>query len=212
MNPSVWKSFCKPFEIDKAAAPPLAYARSTRRQTWEGGNAMKKLMLMILLSLAAYGQGYKTPTEKQERPTRLVTNSVTKSISIGRWLYAGTDSNGVSIYKAIYTQPKLISTPININNATFFVKNTQASTGAFKTPLTWVGFSDPSGLASCATECIAIELQTQLSPDNSPVTFTLTDGEQFTTYGITTVVLKPNNGQTSLVPNQFVGIVLTATK
>jgi hypothetical protein len=168
---------------------------------------MKKSALMLLLSLTAYAQVYKMPTEKQELQPKLVTSGPTKSIIIGRWFYGGTDSNGNSIYKAFYIQPRNIATPININNTTFFVKDSQISTGAFQTPLTWVTFSP-----SCATACIAIELQTQLSPDNSPVTFTLTDGEQFTTYGIVTTVIPTLPGNRELVANQFNWIVLPAVR
>jgi len=104
------------------------------------------------------------------------------------------------------------SQPLSFSNVTVFVDGTSQSAAAITTPTTLLFIGGTVGgtvysLASCVKGCIAISVQL-VSADGGPLTFILSDGEEFGTFAIATVALQPRPGQKFIQPQQSIPIVL----
>jgi hypothetical protein len=109
--------------------------------------------------------------------------------------------------------PRLVtSQSLSFANVTVFVDGTSQGSGPVTSPATILfiggtvdGVVHP--LASCASGCVSIAVQL-VSANGQPFSFTLLDGEEFTTFSVTTVALKPLPGEKFIQAQQSVPIVV----
>ena len=135
----------------------------------------------------------------------------TNRVIIGSLTYLGTNEAG-SAFRVTLDPSAITSQPLAFSNVTVFVDGTSQSAGAITTPTTLLFIGGTVGgtvypLASCASGCIAISVQL-VSADGKPLTITLSDGEEFGTFAITTAALQPPPGQKFIQAQQSVPIVL----
>jgi hypothetical protein len=137
---------------------------------------------------------------------------VPNSIKIGSLEYGGTNSSGARTYIVKLNTTGVTAAPLTFGNVRVHVNGLFQDT-APQGPITtsanilYVGGGSFTGLASCATECITVTVQL-FTTDGNPMTFTLPDGQQFTTWGVNTTVLRPRIGKAALVTGQSEPIYL----
>jgi hypothetical protein len=137
---------------------------------------------------------------------------VPNSIKIGSLQYGGTDSNGASTYIVNLDTTGITTAPLTFGNVRVHVNGRFQDTapqGPIKTPanILYVGGGSFTGMASCPPDCITVTVQL-FTTDGNPMTFQLADGQQFTTWGVNTTVLRPRIGKAALVSGQSVPIYL----
>jgi hypothetical protein len=140
-----------------------------------------------------------------------VAAAKTNRVTIGTLTYLGSDQFGSAFVVAL--DPSLVtSQSLSFANVTMFVDGTSQGSGPVTTPVTILfiggtvdGVVHP--LASCASGCVSIAVQL-VSTNGQPFSLTLLDGEEFTTFSITTVALKPLPGEKFIQAQQSVPIVV----
>lgn len=129
------------------------------------------------------------------------------SIIIGQLEYLSTD-HGVSGYKLILDTTGVTAVPLTFVNAILTVGGKQESTGSITSatpPILFLG-GPGKGLPSCP--CTSLRLQLVL-PGNMPFSFTLANGQLFTTNHVSVTLLLPLSGR-NLQPGASIPIILTA--
>ena len=129
------------------------------------------------------------------------------SITIGELEYLSTD-HGVSGYKLILDTTGVTALPLTFVNAILTVGGKQESTGPITSatpPILFLG-GPGKGLPSCP--CTSLRLQLIL-PGNMPFSFTLANGQLFTTNHVSVTFLLPLSGR-NLQPGASIPIMLTA--
>jgi hypothetical protein len=132
----------------------------------------------------------------------------TNRVAIGTLTYLGTNEFG-SAFRVALDPSALTSQPLSFASVTLFVDGTSQTAGAITTPVTllYIGGTVNSPLASCASGCVSISVQL-VSATGEPFSFTLVDGEEFTTFAVQTAALRPLPGQKLIQAQQSVPIVL----
>ena len=140
-----------------------------------------------------------------------VAAAKTNRVTIGTLTYLGTDQFGSAFL--VRLDPSLVtSQSLSFANVTVFVDGTGQGSGPVTTPVTLLfiggtvdGVAHP--LSSCATGCVSIAVQLA-SATGGPFSFPLLDGQEFTTFAITTATLEPLPGQKFIQAQQSVSIVV----
>jgi hypothetical protein len=130
----------------------------------------------------------------------------TNRVTIGTLTYLGTNEFG----SAFLVDPSAVtSQSLSFASATLFVDSTSQASGPITTPVTllYTGGTINGPLTSCASGCLSIAVQL-VSATGEPFSFTLVDGEEFTTFAAQTTVLRPPPGQKFIQVQQSVPIVL----
>jgi len=132
----------------------------------------------------------------------------THRVAIGTLTYLGTNEFG-SAFRVALDPSALTSQSLSFASVTLFVDGTSQTAGPITTPVTllYIGGTVNSPLASCASGCVSIAVQL-VSATGEPFSFTLVDGEEFTTFAVKTVALRPLPGQKLIQAQQSVPIVL----
>jgi hypothetical protein len=127
-----------------------------------------------------------------------VAAAKTNRAIIGSLTYLGSDQFG-SAFRVTLDPSLVTSQSLSFANMTMFVDGTSQGTGPVTTPVTILfiggtvdGVVHP--LASCASGCVSIAVQL-LSATGEPFSFKLLDGQELTTFSVTTVTLKPLPGE-----------------
>jgi hypothetical protein len=135
----------------------------------------------------------------------------TNRVTIGKLTYLGTDQFGSAFLVSL--DPSLVtSQSLSFADVTLFVDGTSQGSGPVTTPVTILfvggtvdGVVHP--LASCASGCVSIAVQL-LSATGEPFSFKLLNGQDFTTFNVTTVALTPLPGEKFIQAQQSVPIVV----
>jgi hypothetical protein len=140
-----------------------------------------------------------------------VAAAKTNRATIGTLTYLGSDQFG-SAFRVTLDPSLVTSQSLSFANMTMFVDGTSQGTGPVTTPVTILfiggtvdGVVHP--LASCASGCVSIAVQL-LSATGEPFSFKLLDGQEFTTFKVTTVALEPLPGEKFIQAQQSVPIVV----
>ena len=139
-----------------------------------------------------------------------VAAAKTDHITIGTLTYLGTDQFGSAF--VVTLDPSLVTTQsLSFATVTMFVDGTSQSSGPVTTPVTILfiggtvdGVVHP--LASCASGCVSIAVQLA-SATGEAFSFSLLDGQEFTTFAVTKAAIKPLPGQKFIQAQQSVPIV-----
>lgn len=139
-----------------------------------------------------------------------VAAAKTNHITIGTLTYLGTDQFGSAF--VVTLDPSLVTTQsLSFATVTMFVDGTSQSSGPVTTPVTILfiggtvdGVVHP--LASCASGCVSIAVQLA-SATGEAFSFSLLDGQEFTTFAVTKAAIKPLPGQKFIQAQQSVPIV-----
>ena len=134
----------------------------------------------------------------------------TNRVTIGTLTYLGSDQFGSAF--RVTLDPSLVTTQsLSFANVTMFVDGTSQGSGPVTTPVTILfiggtvdGVVHP--LASCASGCVSIAVQLA-SATGEAFSFSLLDGQEFTTFAVTTAAIKPLPGQKFIQAQQSVPIV-----
>lgn len=135
----------------------------------------------------------------------------TNRVTIGTLTYLGSDQFG-SAFRVTLDPSLVTSQSISFANVTVFVDGTSQGSGPVTTPVAILFVGGTVGgvvhpLASCATGCVSISVQLA-SATGEPFSFLLLDGQEFTTFAVTTVAIKPLPGEKVIQAQQSVPIVL----
>jgi hypothetical protein len=140
-----------------------------------------------------------------------VAAAKTNRATIGSLTYLGSDQFG-SAFRVTLDPSLVTSQSLSFANITMFVDGSSQGTGPITTPVTILfiggtvdGVVHP--LASCASGCVSIAVQL-LSATGEPFSFKLLDGQEFTTFRVTTVALEPLPGEKFIQAQQSVPIVV----
>jgi hypothetical protein len=129
------------------------------------------------------------------------------SITIGQLEYLST-TQGISGYKVIFNTTGVTAQPLAFTNATLSVGGRHESTGPIGTATLPILFEGGPTLGLPACPCTSLRLLL-LFPGNTPITFTLANGQQFITSRVHVTLLLPASGMV-LMPGASAPIVLTA--
>jgi hypothetical protein len=139
-----------------------------------------------------------------------VAAAKTNRAIIGSLTYLGSDQFG-SAFRVTLDPSLVTSQPLSFTNVTLFVDGTSQSSGPVTTPVSILFIGTVDGvvhpLASCANGCVSIAVQL-LSATGEPFSFKLLDGQELTTFSVTTVTLKPLPGEKFIQAQQSVPIVV----
>ncbi len=132
----------------------------------------------------------------------------TNRVTIGTLTYLGTNEFG-SAFRVTLDPSVATSQSLSFAGATLFVDGTSQASGPIATPVTllYIGGTVNGPLASCASGCVSIAVQL-VSATGEPFSFTLVDGEEFSTFAVETAALRPTPGQKFIQAQQSVSIVL----
>jgi hypothetical protein len=135
------------------------------------------------------------------------------TIKIGTLQYGGVASDGTSQYVVTLDTIGITAAPLIFGNVRVHVNGLFEDTapqGTVTTPasILYIGGPPPfESLASCVADCVSIVVQL-FTTDGKPMTFTLADGQQFTTWGVNTTTMMPRLGQAEIVAGQKTPIYL----
>jgi hypothetical protein len=135
------------------------------------------------------------------------------AIKIGTLQYGGVASDGTSQYVVTLNTTGVTAAALTFGNVRLHVNGLFEDTapqGPIKTPagILYVGGPPPWNLPACNPDyCVAIVVQL-FTTDGKPMTFTLADGQQFTTWGVNTTTMVSKLGQAELIPGQKTPIYL----
>jgi hypothetical protein len=140
-----------------------------------------------------------------------VAAAKTNRVTIGTLTYLGSDQFGSAF--VVTLDPSLVtSQSLSFTNVTLFVDGTSQSSGPVTTPVSLLfiggtvdGVVHP--LASCASGCVSIAVQLA-SATGEAFSFSLLDGQEFTTFAVTTAAIQPLPGQKFIQAQQSVPIVV----
>jgi hypothetical protein len=140
-----------------------------------------------------------------------VAAAKTNRVTIGTLTYLGSDQFGSAF--VVTLDPSLVtSQSLSFTNVTLFVDGTSQSSGPVTTPVSLLfiggtvdGVVHP--LASCASGCVSIAVQLA-SASGESFSFSLLDGQEFTTFAVTTAAIQPLPGQKFIQAQQSVPIVV----
>ena len=130
------------------------------------------------------------------------------SITIGELEYLSTNAQGVSGYKLTFDTTGVTALPLTFANATLTVGAGHQSTGPINTSTMPILFLGGAGFKLPSCPCTSLRLQLVLA-GNAPFSFTLANGELFTTSRVSVTLLLPLSGGT-LQPGASIPITLTA--
>jgi hypothetical protein len=132
----------------------------------------------------------------------------TNRVTIGTLTYLGTEGV-VSAFRVMLDPSAVTSQSLSFASATLVVDGTTQASGPITTPVTllYLGSTVNGPLASCAGGCVSIAVQL-VSATGEPLSVTLVDGKEFTTFAVTTAELRRLPGQKFIQPQQSVPIVL----
>ena len=132
----------------------------------------------------------------------------TNRVTIGTLTYLGTEG-GVSAFLVTLDPRAVTSQSLSFASATLVVDGTSQASGPITTPVTllYIGGTVNGPLASCASGCVSIAVQL-VSATGEPFSLTLVGGEEFSTFAVTTVGLRPPPGQKFIQAQQSISIVL----
>jgi hypothetical protein len=132
----------------------------------------------------------------------------TNRVTIGTLTYLGINEFG-SAFRVTLDPSAVTSQSLSFASATLFVDGTSQASGPIATPVTllYIGGTVNGPLASCASGCVSIAVQL-VSATGEPFSLTLVGGEEFSTFAVTTVGLRPPPGQKFIQAQQSISIVL----
>ena len=140
-----------------------------------------------------------------------VAAAKTNRVTVGTLTYLGSDQFGSAFLVTL--DPSLVtSQSLSFANVTLFVDGTSQSSGPVTTPvsLLFIGGTVDGvvhALASCANGCVSMAVQLA-SASGKAFGLRLLDGQDFTTFSVTTAAIKPLPGQKFIQDQQSVPIVL----